>query len=506
MTVLFLANVGNHDVRFAEPSLLPQHLHDQKLSARVLGRALLADFDRYADALDFPLIGVSLRWLLERQGVDPDAIYVHLFASDQPEPPVTPEEEWQKDTIVFARVLERYLKSRGLPYTPTVEQHGRHHNAARHLRLPGRQIHIHTIDGSPADYNNMLSYFTRELDGMRRWVEHGDRVYMEVTGGTPAMTSMMIVAGVHAFGRQARTLYVERRADRPYAVGIGRHFFARRARATLRDQVRLFAYTAARATLDRDADLVDPDADDQELLRALLDYADRRLAFDFERARDALHRAQRYATGSHQARIQYRQRELETPDTAALLAELVHSTRIRYELGDYADFTQRLFRFQEGCFRYLAELMGLQYRGDDDRYVDMSWARGVEGLTGFLQDYTSPIGQSHGPIQLDGRTLNRISLGAIVDFFIEHDGKWATLATPVTDLHRLSTVARLRNKGLAGHGFEGIGKEDLHAAFKGNPDRVVPLLEEIYAAIFDRTLPDSPYQAVNDLISAVLES
>jgi hypothetical protein len=474
------------------------------LSARTLGKVLLADFERYADALTLPLIGVSLRWLLEHEGADADQLYVHLFASDQPRPPVTPEEEWQKDSIVFAQVIERYLKGPGLAYTARIERDGDQHQETRRLRLPDRRIRIHTIDGSPADYNNMLSYFSRELNGMRRLVDDGDRVYLEVTGGTPAMTSMMIVAGVDAFGRQARTLYVERGADRPYAVGIGRRFFARRARDTLQEQVRLFAYTAARATLDRDADLVDPDAEHQELLRALLDYADRRLAFDFERARDALHRARRFATGEQQARVQYRQRELGGRDTALLLSELVHSTRTKYELGDYADFTQRLFRFQEGCFRYLAERMGLRYKGDDERYADPLWVEGLRGLADFLEAYTSPVGQAYGRVEVTERTLNRISLGAIVDFFVASGGPWAHLEDPVRGLHRLSALARLRNKGLAGHGFEGIGRDDLRAAFGGDADRIVPLLDEIYGAVFDRSLPESPYEAVNELILALL--
>jgi hypothetical protein len=441
------------------------------------------------------MIGVSLRWLLERQGVDPDQLYVHLFASDQA--PIVPERERQKDSILLARVIEGHLMHQGLSYRSDGE--------TRRLRLAGRQVHVHAIEGNPADYNNMLETFGRELGRLRRYVGEDDRVYLEVTGGTPAMTSMMIVAGVDAFGRRARTLYVERGAEQPYPVGIGRRFFARRARATLREQIRLYAYKAARSTLDRDGDLVDPHADHQALLRALLVYADRRLAFDFERARDALNQARRYATGQQQALIQHRQRELRGQETAALLAELIHSTRIKVELGDYADFTQRLFRFQEGCFRHLAEAMGLQYQGGDERYADMDWVESVPGLTAFLEDYASPVGKAYGRIHLRGRTLNRVSLGAIVDFFVAGGEPWGYLEGAVENLHRLSRVANLRNRGLAGHGFQGIGREDLRAAFGDDPDRIVPLLEAVYAEIFGQDVGESPYEAVNELILGVVE-
>lgn len=504
MTTLFLANVGNHDVQLADPSLLPHDLQDRWLSCRALGKILLDDFERYDHALRFPLIGVSLRWLLEREGVEPDELYVHLFASDQTPPPITPEEEREKDSLLFAGVVERYLKEPGLPYTVVVERDEQQHQEAHRLRLPNRQIHVHPIQGSPADYNNMLDYFSRELSTMTRWVDAEDRVYLEVTGGTPAMTSMLIVAGVDAFGRQARTLYVERGADRPFAVGIGRRFFARRARAVLREQLRLFAYGAARATLDREGDLIAPDVEAQALVDALLDYADRRLAFDIDRARDALHRARAFATGEQQARIQYRQRELQDRDTAALLPELIYSTRIKLELGHYADFTQRLFRFQEACFRDLAERMGLKYRGGGDLYADLDWVAGVSGLEQFLEDYVALDGHAYGKVCVESKWLNRVSLGAIVDFFVQHSEEWAGFETTVVDLHRLSRVARLRNKGLAGHGFEGIGQGDLREAFGDDPSQIIPFLEQIYSELFDANLERGPYESVNDLILNVL--
>jgi hypothetical protein len=383
-----------------------------------------------------------------------------------------------------------------------VERDGRSRREEQPFRFPGRQVRIHTIEGNPADYKNMLDYFSREFAGMLCWVDDDTRLYLEITGGTPAMTSMMVVAGVEVFGRRTHTLYVERGIERPYRVGIGRRFFSRRAQATLRTQLELHAYAVAQEMVRQERDLIARDVERQRLILALIEYADRRLSFDFERAKTALHHAHEYATGDVQARIQYRQRELAEQASETLIAELVHSTRIKYRLGDYADFTQRLFRFQEAVFRYLAEQMGMEYADPaDNEYISISWIEGLPALKTFLADYD--LGSGRRGVDLK-RSLNRMSLGAIVDYFVQHVPDWTVLKTIVPEIHRLSRVARLLNKGLAGHGFEGIGRQDLAVAFGDEADRIISVVEDIYTTVFEAPLDASPYDRVNDLILELL--
>ena len=500
----FLANVGNNDIQLSDRSFLPEHLRGRPI-ARKLGDELLSNYARYAPVIQLPLIGVSLRWLLEHGSSTPEQLQVHLFASDQPAPPITPEEEWLKDSKPFAEVIRRYLLDGGLEWTAQVEHDGKLHRERRNLRLPKRQVHIHKLPGNPADYKNTHDYFSHTLPRLAEYISETDVVYMEVTGGTPAMTSMMIVAGVGTFGRQTHTLYVARGADRPYRVGIGRRLFSRRASAALRVHLGLYSYAVARTVLQTEGELITSDAEHLALLEALLRYADRRLAFDFDRARDALYQAHQYGVGEVQSRVQGWQNELRGQDQAALLAELVHSAHIKYQMGDYADFTQRLFRFQEASFCLLAERMGMRYRDPgNDEYIDIAWIDEVEGLRDFLADYTPPYSQQrYRPVHI-ADSLNRVSLGAIVDHFVQHNPEQAALQPVVNDIHRLSSVAALRNKGVAGHGFEGIGKEDLDRAFGDDADRIISSLRQIYAGLFDHPVGPDPYETINALICELL--
>ncbi len=489
MTVVLLANVGNRDVQLTDRSALPESLRDGPLPARMLGEELLANLAGYRDHLAYPMIGVTVRWLIEEQAVSPDDLYVHLFATDQPEE-ATPRPLWLQDTVDLARIIQRCLVD-GLP---TLASPSRGRLAKSHVRL-------HTIRSNPAHYRLMLETFTEHFDDLRRHLGPEDEVFLEVTGGTPAMTSMMIVAGANTFGQQARAIYIQPGDDEPERVGVLQAFFRRQARASLALQIGLYAYETAYATFTNQADLITPNVDQQSLVASLLRYAGRRLAFDFERAREALSTAKAVAPGDVYAHVKHWHTELNHPNDADRLGELVHSAQIKYQLGDYADFTQRLFRFQEAGFRSLAARMGMRCTDDDGEFVDMAWAHGVPGLLTYLADYVTHEGKRTS-IDIEQRSLNRVSLGAIVDFYVDTDASWEHLDDLVAKLFRLSAFGGLRNRGLAGHGFRGIGKPDLTKVFDEDADQVVPLLETIYADLFDRPLGESPYVAVNRLILA----
>ena len=495
MSVILVATIGDRDVRLTDRSKLPEAMRAVWTPARIEGEEILAHPDRYREALSFPIIAPVIRWLLEDQGVAKDELYVHLFATDQPEAD-TPEAEWKKDTIAYAKVIKQHLVE-GMPGLRRPPQQ----------RLAKKRVHVHTITANPARYRTMLDFLTGELARLAQYTKPEDRVYLEVTGGTPAMTSMMIVAGADVFGGQAQCLYKEREETEPAVIGILDRFIERRVRATLREQLNLYAYTSALATFGDNPALISKDIEQQAMIRGLLTYIERRLAFDFTRARQSLKEIDPLAPPEIQPRISRLRRELAEPDQAALMAELVHNACIKFEMGHYADFTQRLFRFQEEGFRYLAREMGMKYANNDknERKVSMAWIRGVSGMEGHLRQYTPHYGdRSPIPIDVEKRNLNRVSLGAIVDFFVDVGPDWREKTQAVNGLHRLSAVAQLRNKGIAGHDFKGIGKPDLEEAFGEPAENIVPLLKQVYEQIFGKPAGESPYDAVNTLIQGLL--
>jgi hypothetical protein len=100
-------------------------------------------------------------------------------------------------------------------------------------------------------------------------------------------------------------------------------------------------------------------------------------------------------------------------------------------------------------------------------------------------------------------SLNRWSLGTVVDYFLQ-SGAAPQWQEPVQLLHRLSTVADLRNKGLSGHGFQGISLSQLEQKYGASLDVLLESLASIYRSMFQRDVGQSPYAAVNELVDTFL--
>lgn len=485
MSVVLLANVGNSDLEINPKDLLPKNSDNKNLSSRELGEEVLMNYDKYRDHIQLPLISPTIDYIAKHEKINLMDIKIYLFASDQKQDMTHPI-EWQKDTISVAKVIQKYLTDRGIPQ---------------------KSIKICTIKGNPADYTNALEFHSKELKEIREKEGIDSHYYMEVSGGTPAMTAMLILMGTEVFGQRVSSLYLDRSSKEPHRINISQELFARKTRELLRNQIELYAYTVALNTFNENAKLIVYDERNRNLIKRLLGYADRRLAFDYERARKELEEA--YAIGDIQSQIRRWRNELLDEDNAIIIAELISTAKIKLKIGEYADFTQRLFRFQEAIFRYMADEMGVQY-GKDEQYLSDTWRSSNPELDEYLQKYNrnqkGELTEQPTEVVTKNRSLNRYSLGAIVEYFVTHDPKWEYLQPTLDQLFQLSSVADLRNKGIAGHGFEGISEEDIKSAYQRPIDELIKNIEGIYRDVFksNANVPNH-YDDVNELISSLMK-
>ncbi len=497
MKHILIANVGNSDIRF-KGELSPT----QDKSARSLGNYLLSNYTACKQHIEIPLILPTLTWIKGAKGIENPDIEVVLIASDQ-DKTYTPADEYKKDTKPYADIIQRYLIE--------MDEKG------KKTRLQKNQVRIETIDANPADYSTALDFQHRTLVKLKtqldkKYAQEGYHVYLEVSGGTPAMCSMLIVTGAEVFGTDVTTLYLDRSSTTPNPIDIGRVLYSRQARDSFKQQVGMYAYGVATKTLEAQSEFIVTDAKRMEVMKGLVQYADRRLSFDFATAREHLEKAQLHIVGVQQSKIRYWLGELREMTTQNFLAELLYTMKIKIEIADYIDLTQRMFRFQESIFRHLAEQMGIEYSKSDKQHLNSTWleAQSQQGLQFYLSEYRrdSKGAKTSKPnkVETHDRGLNRFSLGAIVDYYVESVDQWKPLYETVQSTHRLSEVADLRNKGVSGHGFDGVSLEIIKKAYGAPIDDMLKNCEQIYCDVFKvEQMPILPYQAVNELLLELLE-
>ncbi|WP_298402288.1 hypothetical protein [uncultured Chloroflexus sp.] len=473
MNALLICNVGTRDVRCDE---LPKTASRERQWAQTA----LAQYDELRTSFTLPIIGKALSYLAERGVVLTQVI---LIASDQPDT-VTFRDS---DTVYSAAIIARLLADGLTPYSP----------------LAPDQIITWIIQdeqgrgSDPSDYDGTLRFLERQLLSLaQRYPRH--TAFLEVTGGTPAMTTGLLIAGTEAFGGRTEVLSIPPQPHAaPVALNTGRRLLAAPLRATLRSNADTYAYAAAAKTLlEQEAiitDRLNPVA--ASLLAPLLAYAHHRFNFDFLNARRALEKVQR--AGPWQDAINELRAQVTQVDRSMRLAEVVHAAAARYEIGLYADFLTQVVRFEENLLRYLCLQHGARFRNrrglpdDDGVYLAREW----------LQRQSFTLSRD--------RDLSR-------DLHADRSVLRELLEKLITPRHNLLvSIAKLDNlvkrRNELTHSLEGVQKAGLARAFAGDAahpsaaDQIVPHLRQLYEQACGKTLPESPYRRINRLLASLLQ-
>ena len=482
MAVLLLANIGNRDVWVDKATPIPGEVHpawNDKASRRGLGDALQRNWAACQPHLALPIIGKALDHVRQQAG-QPDRVV--LISSDQSGQEGVADYHLAQDTCELAPVAERLL----------VEQYA---------LAAGTTIHW-TVTDNPADYGKMQGFFRERLAALRDEYPSAT-FYLEVSGGTPAMTSMLLTVGADVFGLDAHPLYVSEHEDRPFPLDLGRRTAANALIKTVETNLDIYAYHAAANTVRDNQDLLREFIPVDSLL-AVLEYARQRVNFNFKDAREIAVSVIDLAYGN---RLRAIATDVQNPTSTALLRESVSSTQLAYTVGNLFDFVVRVFQFVEGAWRNLALELGVQFEhnGKPNPY-------GKELAPTWVQKHQSTVNR----LERDGirlETVNRFVLEKLVTALHEHveDERYQDA---LDVLKRLETVGDLRNRVV--HQYHHITLELLRDTFypkkkdqnRHPPEDAIDIVDAMKAVWgtatgqpFDET---NPYDAINNLILEIL--
>ena len=474
MKAILLANLGTRDITENGKHLPQARAQGEEIFNRVIAQGT----SRHED-VDYPMVRAALEFVLS---CGDGLAEIILFATDQPDTDTTKGFR-KSDTVYFAKTIQELLKR-------------------RELKGASVSVRVVKIEKNPSQLDLMLDFFEgffkkelRNRDG-----NLPDTVYVMPVGGAQGTNTAFQLKATNYFRERCQSLYVVDGCA--VLLDCGRMILADMRREAALALLEMEDYEGfSRLPLFETRDLAG--------LRAVAQAQARRANFDFQGARTALQKAFSNVPSADRPFLQELLRELSDTDRAEFLtAELYNNTLSLYRRGAYVDFIGRVFRLSEAVLLQAVEKhAGIPTSKDPalrfKPFEDAS--RSNPNLDDYLNRYDVTTGaalaedkamqrfQKDPAARLKREEPNQANLTAILRFVAEVnlnvDG--APLAgedvrNRVRDLlsaaDRLESLRELRNRTLAGHDFQGVSKELLHARY-GRGDiledlsRLVQLLE-----------------------------
>jgi len=451
MTIAFVANVGSRDIIVDGRSNLPK-------DSRTLGEMILANWDAYKADLRLPILVKALESVINKHG---EVAAIVLFASDQRD-----QTYRHTDTLPFAHIVQRHMREK---YGQWIDE----------------RLSIVTIGDNPSDYDSMMKFYG---DALKPLVIY-DRIYTAVTGGTPAMSFMLLWHGVEVLGERAQPLYVLQERAIPNALNIGQTLLLKTVRDDIRASLKLYQYPSVYQLLMTHQTLL---KEAKQLpyttIVALVEYARLRFNFNFDLAQSALLGAESGVADSVKAEIDTILNSISQRDERWLLREEIFSAELDLSNQAYKDALTNVFAFREGTLRLLALQQGVVLV--DNKKLDETWLNSVPGLADYLREKNVDV----------TRTMTRLIYERILDFLSKKNTSVKTLAQRVKAFEPLATI---RNDST--HNHAGVSEKSIQAAYKGGVTAIAPELRDLYEAITNQPVGQNPFDVVNTLIQRLIE-
>lgn len=454
-TIAFIANVGSRDVQVQNQPSLPR-------DSRPLGEMLWDNWDTIKNDITFPIMVKALEDVLKKHGRIDELV---LFATDQEDAKYR-----HTDTVPFALLIERHL----------VEKQG------EWIRPLIKNI---SIRKNPADYDSMLHFYQNEL---AKLAKH-DLMYIEVTGGTPAMSFMLLWQGVELLGERAQPLYVLQDRSTPLNLNIGRELLIKTLVEDLKASFEAYQYPAILVLLDNRRTFLHETWPFFDVLYALVDFARHRFNFNFEQAEKSLESIQNHLeqlTTEQAKRIIHLYQDINTRNEAWLLREEIFATELDLEKHAYKDALTNVFAFQEGFLRMLVIQSGAKLV-DDNRKLDKVWLDAHPELKKYLAEKNIDF----------NRNVTTFVFERILGFWAKTDPKLEEINSKI---EQLKSLAELRNAAI--HSHQGVSVDEINKQFKPGVNGIHDILRQLYKTLTDTSAGINPYKTINQLCIELIEA
>ncbi len=460
MKAVFLANVGSRDVQVDGLANLPK-------DSQTLGEVIQADFDTYREHLRYPILVKTLEATLKSHSGRLDRIL--LFATEQMDTRYK-----HTNTLPFAQLIQRHLHERFWKQAdPWIDQ----------------AVEIVVIHDNPADYDQMMGFYEQALSH----VPDAEKVYLAVTGGTPAMSFMMLWQGVQRFGAKSIPLYVTQERPVPSVLDIGFTLVVKAVSQDFRTSLEEYEFAAARRLLEENRAILEQawGPIQYHAIAALTRYATERFNFNFDLAQGALFGIEVKLAPESVTQIHRLIDEIAGRDDSWLLGEEILGVEMDFSRGAFKDAVANIFAFRESLLRQMTIQAGAEL-DRDGRKLEPGWVDSIAGLRDYLENKNI--------------NLSRSVTTFVFEMVLEYLSQQHQLDQRHLDLRKrieaLKSLSDLRNTSTHHHG--GVSRELVEETYGAALGQISADLRGIYEVFAGRTVTPYDYNNVRQVILSLM--
>lgn len=350
--------------------------------------------------------------------------------------------------------------------------------------LGPEEIEMMLVEEETTDYDIMLKFYQEKLSDFADYNE----IYMEVTGGTAAMSFVLLWQGITQFGERVTPLRVSPAHDEPLPLDIGRLLLLDHEYDDYKDLIALYQYHAAFRVLENNKGLFHRYWRYFDAIRAVTKHARQRINFNFEEAETSLRDTKATLPKPFRDRLEGFITDLDERDDAWILREEIYATAIALDNGEFKDALTSIITFREGLMRAYVVKLGIPLRANNRKF-DKDWLANPS-VWRNLHGYVTKR------LRLDETSwLNTRELDKILEYLGQGDDAIKVICDRIDQFNKLSTI---RNNAI--HHFKGVSEASIDETFPQGYDAIIPEMHSLYTYVTERPVRVGYYDEINAFI------
>lgn len=452
-----LINLGNNDIKIIEEKRekLKNIFSDNKDMMDILNdtsgigknyrkftELLLEKIDGAIECVEFPIIKATMNKLKVELG-DKKIDEVIIAYTDQMH-----TKEKVKDTIFLGKIIKQmWSNSKNFKSKLGINQ----------FKQIG-MVKLFEIKENPADYDAMRTCYYKKILELNK-KEGLKELYINVTGGTQAMNTALLINAINYFKGNVHSYYTKYGEEVAEKLDISYNLKKENFKNDIKLLIKSQNYDAAETILDEFKNNFPKLSDRVELIINTLKSGRSRIQFAFE---DAIYYILPLKDDSDNRefakRIYDNIQILKNKNKFYLLNEVKNNAIFQYEKGAYTDFLGRVFRIQEEVYKLILDSKKIITINDkEEPRINKS------ALTSHDFEILNKIKIQESKLEYEDRILSVEAMEKIIEALLHDD---EIIIKILNKCKLLKELKDCRNKSILAHGYEGISKEKIYMKLK----------------------------------------